>query len=472
MLHYCIQIIVFQTLFLMVYDLFLKRETFFNYNRAYLLLSVIVSLILPFIKIERFKTIIPEDYVISLPEILIGNTSSTILPVQQLDPVFINSNSMFTLDSLLFLGWGIASFILIYKLYKIVKLIVKSTRVRDGKYIIIHLKNSTSAFSFFNFIFLGDAIGSTKRKTILAHEKVHVAQKHTLDLLFFEVLRVLFWFNPLTYMYQKQIAQLHEFIADSKAVKQQSKKMYYENLLSEVFDTQTISFINPFFKQSLIKKRIIMLSKSKSKQVNVFKYTLLLPLIMFMLAYTSCTAQERNHNEKLTIVQQIETLKSSISTKGTISPLEEQALIELIEMLESSKITEMKEEGSLITSNDGDAVSFAVIDEVPTFLECENLDTNRDKKDCFSKTINKFVAKNFNTKLGHDLKLVGEQRISVFFTIDKTGKIQNIKTRAPHKMLEDEAKRVINLLPEIKPGKQDGKPVNVQFFLPIVFKVQ
>jgi len=276
MLHYCIQIIVFQTLFLMVYDLFLKRETFFNYNRAYLLLSVIVSLILPFIKIERFKTIIPEDYVISLPEILIGNTSSTILPVQQLDPVFINSNSMFTLDSLLFLGWGIASFILIYKLYKIVKLIVKSTRVRDGKYIIIHLKNSTSAFSFFNFIFLGDAIGSTKRKTILAHEKVHVAQKHTLDLLFFEVLRVLFWFNPLTYMYQKQIAQLHEFIADSKAVKQQSKKMYYENLLSEVFDTQTISFINPFFKQSLIKKRIIMLSKSKSKQANVFsKHTFL-----------------------------------------------------------------------------------------------------------------------------------------------------------------------------------------------------
>ena len=117
MLHYCIQIIAFQTLFLMVYDLFLKRETFFNYNRAYLLLSVIVSLILPFIKIERFKTIIPEDYVISIPEILIGNTSSTILPVQQLDPVFINSNSMFTLDSLLFLGWGIASFILIYKLY-------------------------------------------------------------------------------------------------------------------------------------------------------------------------------------------------------------------------------------------------------------------------------------------------------------------------------------------------------------------
>lgn len=472
MLHYCIQIIAFQTLFLMVYDLFLKRETFFNYNRAYLLLSVIVSLILPFIKIERFKTIIPEDYVISIPEILIGNTSSTILPVQQLDPVFINSNSMFTLDSLLFLGWGIASFILIYKLYKIVKLIVKSTRVRDDEYIIIHLKNSTSAFSFFNFIFLGDSIGSTKRKTILAHEKVHVAQKHTLDLLFFEVLRVLFWFNPLIYIYQKRIAQLHEFIADSKAVKNQDKKAYYENLLSEVFDTQIISFINPFFKQSLIKKRIIMLSKSKSKQVNVFKYTLLLPLIMFMLVYTSCTAQERNHNEKLTIVQQIETLKSSISTKGTISPLEEQALIELIEMLESSKITEMKEEGSLLTSNDGDAVSFAVIDEVPTFLECENLETNSNKKGCFSKTINKFVAKNFNTKLGDDLKLVGEQRISVFFTIDNRGKIKNIKTRAPHKMLEDEAKRVINLLPEIKPGKQDGKPVNVQFFLPIVFKVQ
>src|SRR5690606_14843292 len=144
---------------------------------------------------------------------------------------------------------------------------------------LIYLKNSTSAFSFFNFIFLGDAISTSKRSAILAHEKVHVSQKHSLDLLVFELLRILFWFNPLIYIYQKRIAEVHEFIADSKAVKQHSKKVYYENLLSQVFDTQSISFINPFFKQSLIKKRIIMLSKSKSNRVNVLKYTLVLPLV-------------------------------------------------------------------------------------------------------------------------------------------------------------------------------------------------
>src|SRR5690606_31204692 len=137
---------------------------------------------------------------------------------------------------------------------------------------LVQVLQSSTAFSFFNYIFLGENIKPSEKATILNHEMVHVKHKHSLDLVVFELLRIVFWFNPLIYMYQNRIASLHEFIADAEAVKQNDKTEYYQNLLSQAFDTENVSFINPFFKKSLIKKRILMLSKSKSKQVHLLKY--------------------------------------------------------------------------------------------------------------------------------------------------------------------------------------------------------
>lgn len=84
----------------------------------------------------------------------------------------------------------------------------------------------------------------------------------------------------------------------------------------------------------------------------------------------------------------------------------------------------------------------------------------------------KFIVKKFNTDLAGDLGLSGIQKISVFFKIDKTGEIVDIKARAPHPRLEQEAIRVVSLLPKMKPGKQRGKAVRVPYYLPIKFQVQ
>ena len=89
-----------------------------------------------------------------------------------------------------------------------------------------------------------------------------------------------------------------------------------------------------------------------------------------------------------------------------------------------------------------------------------------------SKKISQFVNKKFNTDLAGDLGLSGRQRINVIFKIDRTGNVVGIRARAPHPGLEKEAKRVIGLLPKMKPGKQRGKPVNVPYSLPIIFQVQ
>ncbi|WP_298530903.1 M56 family metallopeptidase [uncultured Algibacter sp.] len=290
MLHYFLQTIAFQLFFLLIYDVFLQKETFFNWNRIYLNITAVLSIILPFIKINSLKSIMPKDYIVSLPEVVLGHTElNTDLFVAQ-DPAVINTNLPYW-QIVFYIGVLVAVLIFLYKFTKVILLIFKNPKTNSGKLTLVKIINSNVAFSFFHFVFLGDLLYHDEKKAILKHEIIHVKQMHSLDLLFFEVLRVLFWFNPLVYMYQYRISSLHEFIADREAVKTHNKNQYYQSLLSQVFETRNVSFINPFFKQSLIKKRIIMLQKSKSKQVSLFKYVLLIPLVFGMLVYTSCENQ-------------------------------------------------------------------------------------------------------------------------------------------------------------------------------------
>ena len=116
-------------------------------------------------------------------------------------------------------------------------------------------------------------------------------------------------------------------------------------------------------------------------------------------------------------------------------------------------------------------VPFAVIENVPVFPGCER-GNNEKKRKCMSDKIAKFVQRKFNTDLAGDLGLTGRQRISVIFKIDRSGNVTGVRARAPHPQLEDEAIRVINLLPKMKPGIQLGKTVIVPYSLPIIFEVK
>ena len=117
-------------------------------------------------------------------------------------------------------------------------------------------------------------------------------------------------------------------------------------------------------------------------------------------------------------------------------------------------------------------VPFAVIENVPIFPGCENLSNNDQRKKCMSEKVQEFVQRKFNTDLGSQLGLTGVNRVIVQFKIDKNGNITDVRSRAPHPRLEQEAARVINSLPKMQPGKQRGKPVGVMYSLPIVFQVQ
>ena len=117
-------------------------------------------------------------------------------------------------------------------------------------------------------------------------------------------------------------------------------------------------------------------------------------------------------------------------------------------------------------------VPFSLVEDVPVFPGCENKKNNQEMRKCMSEKITKIVVEKFNTDLAGNLGLSGRQRISVIFKIDKSGYITDIRARAPHPRLEKEAKRVIGLIPRMKPGKQRGQAVIVPYSLPIIFTVQ
>ncbi|WP_298237730.1 M56 family metallopeptidase [uncultured Algibacter sp.] len=465
MLHYIIQTIAFQLFFLIIYDAFLKKETFFNWNRIYLLGTALLSLIIPFIKLNSLKNVISQEYIISLPEIIIGATNQAEVNSIQLSPIVIANKSFWSWELLFYLGLGIAALFFVFKLVKILILLYRNPKQKDGNLYIVSLFGSNTAFSFFNYIFLGDNLKQEEKEAVLRHEKVHAKQRHTLDLLFFEFLRILFWFNPLVYMCQNRIMSLHEFIADEQAVKNQSKNQYYQNLLSQVFETKNISFINPFFKKSLIKKRIVMLQKSKSKQINLVKYSLLIPMVFGMLVYTSCSSQ--TNEKELSISNQIEILKSMIKeNKGVVSEADK---AELFKLINGKEIGQWKVVEGVLNPN-ANEVPFGVIDQVPLFPGCENSPADEQKK-CMAMNVSKHVNSNFNVKLANELELSGRQRINVIFKIDIEGNIKDVRARAPHPQLENEAIRVIKTLPKFTPGEHKGKKVNVPYSLPIIFEI-
>lgn len=288
MLQYIIQTILFQLIFLMAYDFFHKKDTFFTVNRVYLLVSSFLSLALPFIKVKSIQETIPDDYVVNLPTVFIGGAqpikNTVVETTNTVAAAPVNINWWLVMYAV---GIAVTLFLFIRKIFIIYSLNKKSTKGTFNTFPIRILPNSKDAFTFWNTIYIGSELSKNEKDQILIHEIVHLKQKHTLDLLWFEIIKIIFWFNPLLYIYHSRVITLHEYISDASAIKLLGKRQYYEQLLNANFETKNIKFANNFFNHTLLKKRIIMLQKTKSKSKAKFKYLAILPLLLVMLTFTA-----------------------------------------------------------------------------------------------------------------------------------------------------------------------------------------
>ena len=516
MINYIIQVLLFQTVFLAVYDLILKKETFFQWNRAYLLLTSVLAYIIPLIKFTSVTESLPQEYRIMLPEVVLS-------PETYIEKQVESSAAIFTgFQWLLIIGGIIAALVFVYKIFQLTRLIQTHQKQKNKDYDLVLLPEQYSSFSFFHYIFLGNNLSG--KEQIIAHELVHVKQKHSIDLLFFELQKILLWFNPYSYLYQKRIAELHEFIADAKTVTKKEKSTFYQSLLAETFKVDKLAFVNAYNKQSIIKKRIIMFSKSKSKEILKLKYLWIIPVLIGMMVYSSCetTVEPENNIAGVNNKRQIKiitgdgtkTEKSVIESKKegyfdlymlgavpegkeiTYNDLTENEKNEIdhdmyfksIDKYKTLKFFEMPDGTKAVQViidlkkyfNDqkfnnknfspSDTIPFALIDETPVYPGNKN---TKSTKDDFSGFISDFVIENFDTDIANHLGLKsGKKRVYVQFLIDKSGHVTNIRARAPHKKLEDEAIRVISSLPQMEPGKVDGKAVAVKYTLPITLIVE
>ena len=422
MATYIIQVMVIQVLFLAVYDFFLSKETFHNYNRWYLLGAPVLSFVLPLVKIPSLGQTVSQDFMMYFPEAILGSQQ---LPSQNAVHV-VNSinytNVIYGIGALFF------AIVFLVKLAKIIRLILENEQIDKKFYKLILLSKQSKAFSFFHFIFLGKNISEDKQEKIIQHELVHSQQKHSIDLLVFEFLRICMWFNPMIYIYQCRMTLLHEYISDAEMVKTTEKHDYFNKLLSEAFQVENVSFVNQFYKHSLIKKRITMMKKNKSNPFKKAKYLLLLPLLASMLVYTSCDT-----NEEL-----VET------------PLiQEEVALDAANRLPVLMLNEI-----VIDGNNND------------IIEEEIVSSGND----FSTNVRNYVLKNFNGKIFEEAMVSKDAgKIYVVFTVDAKGVLKDLKVRAPHPKLKEETIRVISSLKNIQPALKDGKPVAMSFTLPISF---
>nr|WP_068887733.1 TonB family protein [Pedobacter panaciterrae] len=282
--HYILQVNIYLVVFYGFYKLLLDKETYFLLNRIYLVAAGIFSLAIPFIRFEWFSTQPAVQPVYT--GVVQTNDFITQMTVIKDDPNRLNIGSilvMIYLVGALFFG---------------IRFIAQLISVQ----ILLRKKKSGSAFSFFKKKVIDQNLPQVQ--TIQKHEEIHIRQWHTLDVLFFELVGIITWLNPVIYFYKATVKHIHEYLADEEAATfQGDKEEYALLLLSSAFGVPANALTNSFFNKSLIKKRIYMLHKQRSRKTAILKYGMFLPLFAVALIMSSATI--RNNKEIKKIAEKI-----------------------------------------------------------------------------------------------------------------------------------------------------------------------
>jgi len=257
------------------YRLFLKDRTFHHYNRFYLLAVLVISLLLPLLKVDYFTVEVNSGIYMLLNKLNNINESKNLSH----DHFYYQFTA---------LGFGVAALFfltrLFYGILKIELLKRRYTREKIGDINFYQTALHEAPFSFFRNLFWKNSIPlhSDLGKQILKHEMVHIEQKHSWDKIFIEILTSIFWFNPFFYLIKKEISLIHEYLADKKAIKNSDTRAFAQMLLASQFSGNHLPAASPFLSSNL-KKRITMLTKSKTR-FSYARRLFALP-ILFILAF-------------------------------------------------------------------------------------------------------------------------------------------------------------------------------------------
>ncbi|MES2330925.1 MAG: M56 family metallopeptidase [Bacteroidota bacterium] len=282
MTTYLIRSILCLALLLVVYLVFLEKEKMHRFNRWYLLCSVVFACIVPLLSITIAAdslTVLQDNYF----EIVVSGYNQ---PDQKI--IVAKEATDYLTPSLWIIYLLIASLLLIRFTRNFYKLLSSAANNRSVMYQgtkLVLLKEKTASYSFLNNIFISEQeyTDHSIEKELLTHELTHVKEKHSWDLIFIELLQVIFWFNPLFHFYKKAIQRNHEYLADDSVIKSHIDIPSYQYLLLHKMSSGNIAHLASNFNYSSAKKRLVMMTRTSSKTTMFLKQAFLLPVFAIVL---------------------------------------------------------------------------------------------------------------------------------------------------------------------------------------------
>nr|WP_170106643.1 M56 family metallopeptidase [Christiangramia gaetbulicola] len=256
------------------YKLFLENENFHKIKRFYLLLALLISFVLP---------LITFTYEVEVPLTPSAEGFQTLeISPQEPETTLINWQFvLYVVMGIYLAGFIFFSIRFFRNLRSLLKEASSNERLTEFNYIYILLGKKLDPHSFFNYIFLNktEFINDKISKAVIEHEKAHVDQKHSLDLVLIEVLQIIFWFNPLFYWIKRSIKLNHEFLADREVLSKDFNALEYSNILFNYSSGYHHNSLSSPINHSLIKKRIIMITKDFSIKKLLTRAGLFLPVL-------------------------------------------------------------------------------------------------------------------------------------------------------------------------------------------------
>jgi len=418
----------------------------FRFNRFYLLFALVFSYAIPFVKIN-LPAIQQQKGRLIFDEIqtqqLLQNSTAT---------------SEFNWMNLVLMVYGLVAFGLIIKawfsIFKIINL--KGTDLIYQNQNVRVIEKNLPPFSFWNKIYLNQNYFDNQQidNRIFLHERTHLTQKHSLDLIFIEFLQAIFWVNPAIFLFKKAIITNHEFLADEVIVEKHFDIRSYQHLiLSEVMNSQKLSLINPFNFNNT-KQRFIMMTTQKSKLEKVKK---LLAVSVFAGASILFIQKVYATETKLEVKSEIPEIAEIIPLKlDTIPNKKVQNAVKIKARKAPPVPRELKENELPIPPPPPPARDITPA-EFPEGLNA--------------------LRKNFQNEFDSSVfgKKDGIIKTNIYITIDENGKTKDIRADGPNQAFNNEAVRSLKLVTQDKlwkPATEEGKAAATVFQFPITMNFQ
>ncbi|MEI7596995.1 MAG: M56 family metallopeptidase [Bacteroidota bacterium] len=420
---YALQSCIVMTAMYFVYFLFLRKETYFGINRIFLLLTFTLPFLIPSFQFNIQSD--PQKFSYILQEVVVN-------------PTITKSKEFFQTDywQIFFGAYAVIVILLLMKLlYNITKmlLLIKNTSFEKiGEFKIAYLEG-ISSFSFFNNIFINKNTDFPNVEKVVIHEKSHAMQKHSIDILLAELVVAFQWFNPFAWYSYKALKQTHEFLADEATIAKGIEQYdYSELLLSEVLNAR-FNQISNNFNHSLIKRRIQMITKSKSSTIAKFKILLSIPVIAASVWLISCSNE--NKTSDASAVAEVKTTANQ-------------------------EVPSAPPAGTEVENNESSSKVYSVVETMPEFKGGQA-------------ELGKFFSTNVKYP-ENALKKNIQGKVFVGFVVTSNGKVANVSLkRGVNPELDKEALRVVALMDGMWiPGKDKGKQVDVELTIPVNFSLK